>query len=95
MNFKPVRPDERSTVLLLAVVFGVLVIWLTSYLIRAWKRGEISAPISRWPIHGKSSIRTFARTDAPVSFWFIYFIHFVFDAVFVAALLAVFYRLSL
>jgi hypothetical protein len=91
MTFLAVKPDERSTVIFLGVVFALLAAGMTSYMIHALKRGEITAPTSRW----LSSIKTFSRADAPIAFWFIYFVHFAVDAVFLAALVIIIYRLCL
>ena len=91
MTFPAVKPDERSQVILLGVLFALLAVGMTLYMFRAWKRGEITAPTSRW----LPGIKTFSRADAPFVFWFIYFVHFAFDAVFLAALVIIIYRLSL
>jgi hypothetical protein len=91
MDFKAVKPDEKGTVIFLGVLFALVVVWLTSYIFSAWKRGTIAAPTSRW----LSSIKTFSRAEEPVSFWIIYFIHFAIDAVFTLGLLIIIYRLNL
>jgi hypothetical protein len=91
MIFPPVKPDERDSVIFLGVLFALFVVWLTSYMISAWKRGAIEAPTSRY----LSSIKTFSRADAPFAFWFIYFVHFALDALLIAALVIIIYRLSL
>ena len=96
MTFPAVKPEERGTLILIGIVFALIVVWLTSYMISAWKRGAIEAPISRWPIPGRSSvIKTFLRADAPFTFWIIYFVHFMVDAVLLAGLLIIIYRFCL
>jgi len=77
--------------MLLGVLFALLTVGMTSYMFRAWKRGEITAPTSRW----LPGIKTFSRADAPITFWFIYFVHFAVDTVFLAALVIIIYRLCL
>jgi hypothetical protein len=91
MDFKSVKPDERSSVIFLAALFALFVIWLTSYLIRAWKRGEIATPRSRY----LSDIKTFSREESPITYWISFSIHVIIDVVLFMALLLVIYRLSL
>jgi hypothetical protein len=82
--------------ILLGVVLALIVVWLTSYMISALRRGEIAAPTSRRRLDFRSpAVKSFSRADAPFIFWFSFFVHFAVDAVCLAALVIIIYRFCL
>jgi hypothetical protein len=84
-----IMPTDRSGLVIRAICWSLLVVYLVGYLIYAWQKKIIVFPNWGWPW------RKFERQTSPLTYWFGMILYFTFVVVLFFNVIVILHRLHL